>query len=87
MDFAPIPSFPLVGVCSEVRDLKTKDGRVFQHLVKFSCMGGTFELATRDQKLADSCQVGAQYECTGNFEQFNNTWKFMLTNAKRIVSK
>jgi hypothetical protein len=78
MNASSIPFFQIPGVVGEYRELKTKQGAVWSHLVKVVAMGGTFELQTTDEKLAKSVAVGLPVIAKGHFETFNGHWKFIL---------
>jgi hypothetical protein len=79
-----LPSFQVPGVVAEIRDLKTKEGKVWCYAVKVMAMGGTFELQTPDEKLAKSAGSGQQVVAFGRFEFFNNAAKFILTKLDLV---
>ena len=78
-----IPSFQVPGIVSEYRELKTKQGSTWCHVLKVVAMGGTFELQTTDEKLAKSVAVGQSVVAKGRFEVFNNAWKFILVEVHK----
>jgi hypothetical protein len=77
-----LPSFQVPGVIADIRDLKTKEGKVWAFALKVMAMGGTYELQTPDEKLAKSAGVGQQVVASGRFEFFNNAAKFILTKLE-----
>jgi len=71
-----------VGFIKEVRELKTRDGKVWAYGVKFEVMGGTYELQTLDQALAKQCGVGAVVKVGGSFDQYNGSLKLRLETVE-----
>ena len=55
-----LPSFQVPGVIADIRDLKTKEGKVWSFALKIMAMGGTYELQTPDEKLAKSAEKLAE---------------------------
>ena len=74
-----IPSFRIRGLVVDMRELMTKEKKVWAYAVKIMAMGGTFELTTPDEKLWKTVAVGTAGEATGRFENFSGTWRFILT--------
>jgi len=74
-----VPSFSVPGVVIEVRDLVTKEGKVWSHSVKVMAMGGTFELQTQDEALAKRFKQNQEGEAKGRFENYKG-WRFIVTD-------
>lgn len=72
------PSWRIEGVASEVRELKSKEGKKFADAVKIVAMGGTFEATTRDDAVSKSVGVGQAGVFSGTFEQFNGALRLVL---------
>jgi hypothetical protein len=83
MNPSSIPFFQVPGIVAECRELKTKQGSTWCHLVKVVAMGGTFELQTTDEKLAKSVEVGQSVVAKGAFETFNGSWKFIVKEFQK----
>ena len=71
-----------VGVIREVRELKTKAGKVWAHGVKLDVMGGTYELTTQNEALAKQCGAGAVVKVSGGFELYQNFLKLRLESVE-----
>ena len=71
-------SFAMEGIVSEVRELKTKEQRVWAHSVKVATLGATFELTTKDPALVMGLKPGSPYQFVGSFEHYNGAVKLIL---------
>ncbi len=80
-----IPSWTISGVCTEVRELKTKEGKIWLYAVKLMALGGIYELQTKDEKVYKTFGEGAEYEASGTFDHFNGKIKFLLQQAKALA--
>ncbi len=80
-----IPHWSLSGVCTEVRELKNKEGVVWMYVIKLMALGGMYELQTKDEKLFKTFGEGAEYEATGTFNQFNGQINFQVQNGKAVA--
>lgn len=80
-----IPSWSITGVCTEVRELKTKEGKIWLYAVKLMALGGIYELQTKDEKVYKTFGEGAEYEASGTFDHFNGKIKFLLQQAKALA--
>ncbi|MDA8375603.1 MAG: hypothetical protein M0Z50_00750 [Planctomycetia bacterium] len=83
MNTSSIPFFQVPGIVAEYRELQTKQGKTWCHLVKVVAMGGTFDLQTTDEKLAKSVAVGQNVVAKGAFEIFNGSWKFIVKEFQK----
>lgn len=79
-----IPHWSLSGVCTEVRELRTKEGSVWMYVVKLMALGGIYELQTKDEAMFKQFGEGGEYEATGTFDHFNGKIKFQLQTGKAI---
>lgn len=84
MSMNTIPSWSLSGVCTEVRELKTKEGAVWLYVVKLMALGGMYELQTKDENLFKVFGEGAEYEASGTFDHFNGRIKFQVQQGKAL---
>lgn len=80
-----IPRWSLSGVCTEVRELKNKEGAVWMYVIKLMALGGMYELQTKDEKLFKTFGEGAEYEASGTFDHFNGRIKFQVQNGKALA--
>lgn len=71
-----------VGQVLELRELKSKEGKVFAYSAKVAAMGGTFELQTRDPLVHQSIPAGGLIECCGDFELYNGNLRLAVRMAK-----
>lgn len=79
-----IPRWSLSGVCTEVRELKTKEGVIWLYVIKLMALGGIYELQTKDEKLFQLFGEGGEYETTGTFDHFNGKIKFQVQSGKAL---
>lgn len=80
-----VPRWSLSGVCTEVRELTTKEGKVWMYVVKIMAMGGVYELQTKDGALFRQAGEGAEYEAAGVFDHFNGKIRFVVQKLKAIA--
>lgn len=78
----PIPSWSISGVIQDIRELKTKEGKVWAYMCKLMAMGGTYELQTRDPNITHGVAAGQMADAVGTFEQYNGELRLTLS---RIV--
>jgi len=80
--FMPQVGWSGVGFIKEVRELKTREGKIWAYGVKLEVMGGTYELTTTDKALSEKCGSGAVMKVSGGFEQYQGSLKLRLENAE-----
>jgi hypothetical protein len=76
------PSWSIPGIVGEVRELKTKENKVWAYAVKLIAMGGTFETTTKDENLFKKISAGMQAVFAGTFESFGGQLKLALGSFK-----
>ena len=82
MSVTSIPRWTLAGVCTEVRELKNKEGVIWMYVVKLMALGGVYELQTKDENLFKIFGEGAEFEASGTFDHFNGKIKFQVTQGE-----
>jgi DNA/RNA endonuclease YhcR with UshA esterase domain len=82
MNGSKLPVWTMEGIVVEIRELKTAKGgteRVWRRIVKLAAMGGTFELSTESEELANQFTGGEYVGATGIFGQFNGRVELHVT--------
>lgn len=80
-----IPTWSISGICTETRELKTKEGSIWMYVIKIMAMGGIYELQTRDDQMFKQFGEGGEYLVSGSFDHFNGKIRFALQNAKAVI--
>ena len=73
------PSWTMIGVLSEKRELKTKKDEVWAYSLKLMALGGMYSVTTKDLTLYSRAGEGEILTLTGTFEQYNGQVQLVLT--------
>lgn len=68
------------GVVKEKRELKTKEGKVFKHVLKVAGMGETYEVEVQPETYAKFGEGQIVY-CRGTFEFYNGKAQFVAAEV------
>jgi len=74
-----LPSYQLRGTVTKVRELRSKaNNDVFAFIVNVAAPGQSFELETREQKIADQFKQGGEFDFSGGFAEYMGRLKLLL---------
>jgi hypothetical protein len=81
------PTWSMVGVLSEKRELKTKKDEVWAYSLKLMALGGMYSVTTKDKALFDRAAEGEVVQMTGTFEQYNGQVQLVLFSVETESSQ
>jgi hypothetical protein len=79
-------TWSVAGVVSERRELRSKDGRVFKHIVKVATVGSMAELAV-DARDYDRLTSGMEVEASGTFDFYMGKAGFVASRIEPVAKE
>lgn len=82
----PAAGWKVVGNVTERREIKTKTGTVFMHMIKVASMGITLEVSV-EEAVYNGLAPGESVQAEGSFEEFAGRLKLVGRKVVKLNEK